>query len=84
MKKVHDHAAAIKSDPNDPLLTDSAAGMAARKIISLAQKNGVPVREDRHLIEILSTIDPAEDVPAELYKAVSEILSFVHAMNGRL
>lgn len=84
MKKVHDHTAAINSDPIDPLLTDSAAGMVARKIISLAQKNGVPVREDRHLIEILSTIDPAEDVPAELYKAVSEILSFVHAMSGRM
>lgn len=84
MKREQNNAAGVNNDRPDPLLRDPAAGMVAQKIISLAQKNGVPVREDRHLIEILSTIDPVEDVPAELYKAVSEILSFVHAMSGRM
>jgi flagellar biosynthesis protein len=56
----------------------------AQKIISLAQKNGVPVHEDRNLIEILSTIDLYEEIPAELYKAVAEILAFIYKMSGRL
>lgn len=58
---------------------DPERGMMARKIISLAGKNGVPVHEDQNLIEVLSTIDLPEDMPAELFKAVAEVLAFTRA-----
>ncbi len=59
-------------------------GLVAEKIISLARKNGVPVHEDRNLIEILSTIDLYEEIPTEIYKAVAEILTYIHKMSGKL
>jgi flagellar biosynthesis protein len=67
-----------------PTIVAKGQGLMAQKIISLAQKNGVPVHEDRNLIEILSTIDLYEEIPAELYKAVAEILAFIYKMSGRL
>ena len=56
----------------------------AKKIITLARNNGVPVHGDRNLIEILSTIDLYEEIPTELYKAVGEILSYIYKTSGRL
>ncbi len=67
-----------------PMIVAQGQGLMAQKIISLAQKNGVPVHEDRNLIEILSTIDLSEEIPSELYKAVAETLAFIYKMSGRL
>ncbi len=87
MKEEREKAAALEYehgiDAVPPILAQGQ-GMMAQKIISLAQKNGVPVHEDRNLIEILSTIDLSEEIPSELYKAVAEILTFIHKMSGRL
>lgn len=58
-------------------------GRAAKKIITLARKNGVPVDEDRNLIELLSTIGLYEEMPAELYKAVAGILAYIYRMSGK-
>ncbi len=70
-------------DPS-PKVVDKGSGFVVKKIIALARKNGVPVHEDRNLIEILSTIDLYEEIPAELYKAVAEILAYVYKVSGRL
>ena len=67
-----------------PKVVAEGQGLVAEKIISLARKNGVPVNEDRNLIEILSTIDLYEEIPTELYKAVAEILAYIHKMSGKL
>jgi flagellar biosynthesis protein len=67
-----------------PTVVARGKGLVAKKIISLARKNGVPVHEDRNLVEVLSTIDLYEEIPTELYKAVAEILSFVYKMSGKL
>lgn len=66
-----------------PASVTKCGGPIAKKIIDLARKNGVPVREDRHLIELLSTIDLYNEIPPELYKAMAEILTFIHNMSGR-
>jgi len=67
-----------------PLVVAKGSGIIAKKIITLARKNGVPVHGDRNLIEILSTIDLYEEIPTELYKAVAEILAYIHKTSGRL
>ena len=67
-----------------PTVVAKGRGQVARKIIALARKNGVPVHEDRNLIEILSAIDLYEEIPADLYKAVAEILAYVYRVSGKL
>jgi flagellar biosynthesis protein len=67
-----------------PPVVAKGRGLMAKKIISLARKNGVPVHEDRNLIEILSTIDLSEEIPTELYKAVAEILAYIYKVSNKL
>lgn len=67
-----------------PTIVAKGRGLVAKKIIALAQKNGVPVHEDRNLIEVLSTIDLYEEIPVVLYKAVAEMLAYIYKMSGKL
>ena len=87
MKGKKDKAAALKYERGvdaAPTVVAKGRGLVAEKIISLALENGVPVHEDRNLIEILSTIELYEEIPAELYKAVAEILAFIYKMSGKV
>jgi flagellar biosynthesis protein len=87
MKEKREKAAALKYERGvnaAPQVVAKGSGLIAEKIISLAMENGVPVHEDHNLIEILSTIDLYEEIPAELYKAVAEILAFVYKMSGKV
>jgi flagellar biosynthesis protein len=66
-----------------PMVTAKGRGAVADKIIEIARAHGVPIREDRNMVEILSTMDLYEEIPSELYKAVAEILAYIYAMTGK-
>jgi len=57
-----------------PRVVASGVGYLAEKILEIAQKNGVSVREDSVLTEALSLIEPGSEIPEELYLAVAQIL----------
>ena len=63
-----------------PRLVAKGEGYIADKIIALAKEHGIPIHEDRNLVEVLSTLDLYETVPPELYKAVAEVLAFIYRM----
>jgi flagellar biosynthesis protein len=67
-----------------PRLTAMGSGAVAERIIAIAREHGIPLREDPHLIEVLSSLDLYEEIPPELYKAVAEILVFVYRMTRRI
>ena len=80
-------AAAIKYDGKSdsaPKVTARGRGAIAEKIIELAKKHKVPIKEDPALAQILSRLDIDEQIPPELYKAIAEILAFVYSINERL
>lgn len=77
-------AAAIQYDPDKdaaPRLTAKGKGYVADKIIELAKKHGIPIKNDPGLVEILSRLDIDEQIPIEVYRAVAEILAFVYSLN---
>jgi flagellar biosynthesis protein len=79
-------AAALKYDPQKdaaPVVTAKGRGTIAEKIISIAKKNGIPIKEDPSLIQILSKLEMDEQIPPVLYKAVAEILAFVYSLNEK-
>ena len=79
-------AAAIRYNPlkdSAPRLTAKGSGLIAGKIIDLAKKHGIPVREDPDLVQILSSLEIDQEIPPELYRAVAEILAFIYRMNNR-
>jgi len=66
-----------------PKVTAKGSGLLAQKIIELAQKHGVPIKEDPVLIQILSQLDFYQEIPPSIYVVVAEILAFVYSLNHR-
>lgn len=50
----------------------------AEAILDKARENGVAVQEDAALVEVLSKLDLDEQIPAELYQLVAEVLTYVY------
>jgi flagellar biosynthesis protein len=77
-------AVSVKYDAtNDsaPRITASGKGKIAEQILNIAFANGVRVREDSDLVEILSAIELNELIPLEAFTAVAEILNYVYHAN---
>ena len=67
-----------------PRLVAKGKGSMAEKIIQTAREHNIPLKEDPHLVEILSNLDLYEEIPPDLYKAVAEILIFIYKMNNKV
>jgi len=67
-----------------PTLVAKGRGLVAEKILAIAREQGIPIREDHAMVEILSTLGLYEEIPPELYKAVAEILAFIYKMSSKL
>ncbi len=64
-----------------PKVAASGQGAVADKILAIARKAGVPVREDPDLLEVLAQVPVGQEIPPELYQAVAEILAFIYRVN---
>lgn len=65
-----------------PRITAAGRGKLAEQILQLAFENGINVREDSALAEMLAGIELDSPVPSEAFFAVAEILSYVYRANG--
>ncbi|SDZ76186.1 flagellar biosynthesis protein [Desulfuromusa kysingii] len=66
-----------------PEIVASGSGDLAQQIIAAAKEAGVDIVQDPDLLEVLGRIPVGEEVPAELFQAVAEILAFIYRINGR-
>ena len=79
-------AVALKYEPGQhdaPRVTAKGTGLVAEKIIDIARKRGIPVKDDPDLVEVLSRLDLDEEIPPELYVIVAELLAFVYSLNRK-
>lgn len=67
-----------------PTVTAKGRGEVAEHILSVARANGVPVREDKDLVALLSACELLDEIPVELYAAVAHVLAYLHALNQEL
>lgn len=67
-----------------PRIVATGKGTLAEQILAIADAQGIKVRKDADLIEILSTLDVDSQIPLEAFAAVAEILSYVYAANASL
>ena len=84
-KKLNRSAVSLRYDSRvnkAPLITAKGKGFIAEKIITLAKKNNIPIKEDSDLVHLLSQLDLNREIPASLYKVVAELLSFVYKLNS--
>lgn len=74
-------AVALKYSPGQseaPIVVAKGQGAVADTILQKAKESGVAVQEDAALVEVLSKLDLDQQIPAELYQLVAEILSYVY------
>ena len=77
-------AAALRYDTqkeNAPRVVAKGEGKTAQSIIKIAEENGLPIKKDEDLIELLSKVELDREVPEALYKAVAEVFSFVYKIS---
>jgi flagellar biosynthesis protein len=79
-------AVALEEQPGEavPMVTATGRGFVAEQILAVAFANGVKVREDADLVQILAAVDVDSEIPTEAFAAVSEILTYVYRANGQL
>lgn len=67
-----------------PRIIATGRGSVAEQILAIAQANGVKIREDADLAQILSVLEVESIVPVEVLATISEILAYVYRTNATL
>ena len=79
-------AIAIKFDAEEmiaPLVLAKGAGHVAQRIKEIATEHQVPLVEDKPLAQALfKMVELGDYIPAELYRAVAEVLAYVYRLKG--
>ena len=60
-----------------PRVVAKGRGAIGKKIIEVARAHHIPIEENEVLAGALSNVELGDEIPAELYKAVAEVLVFV-------
>lgn len=68
---------------NAPIVLAKGQGDIADKIISIAEENGIEIKQDADLLQILKAVDINQEIPIEAFTAVAEILSYIYQQNAK-
>jgi flagellar biosynthesis protein len=61
-----------------PKLVAKGKGQLAETILAIARDHGIAVREDAPLAQVLAQVELDQEIPAEAYVAVAEIISYLY------
>lgn len=84
-KYVQPKAVALQYDKEKdkaPLVSAQGRGETAKNIIKIAEENGIPIKKDEDLVNMLSQIELNQEIPVELYQAVSEVFTFIYGISN--
>ena len=65
-----------------PRVFAAGRGAIAEQILNVAFAQGIKVREDADLVQLLAAVDVDSEIPIEAFAAVAEILVYVYRANG--
>jgi len=65
-----------------PRVVAKGRGEVAARVLAAAEAAGVPVRRDRDLVQLLAAVDLGDEIPAEAYAAVAEVIAFLWRLNS--
>lgn len=81
-------AVALKYEPEKspaPVVVAKGRNLVAQKIKEIAQENNVPIVENVTLARALyASAEIGDEIPAELYQAVAEILAYVYRLSNKV
>ncbi len=73
-----------RGEAGAPRVIATGRGALAERILALAFENGVKVREDADLAELLASVDVGCEIPTEALVAVAEIIAYLYRVNGQM
>ncbi|MCL2081515.1 MAG: EscU/YscU/HrcU family type III secretion system export apparatus switch protein [Oscillospiraceae bacterium] len=76
-------ALAYEEEAGAPSVVASGRGQVAENIIGKAREAGVPVHADPHLAHALNMLQIGQEIPAELYNVVAQVLIYVRDIDER-
>lgn len=68
---------------NAPIVLAKGEGHIAQKIIQIAIDQGIEIRKDADLLQILKAVDIDEEIPIEAFAAVAEIITYIYQQNNK-
>lgn len=85
-KNAEKKAVALQYEPDvdvAPKVIAKGKGYVAANIIEAAQKNSIPVYQNKSLVNLLMALDIDKEIPAELYTTVAEVLAYVYRLDKK-
>jgi flagellar biosynthesis protein len=77
-------AVALKYDQIEaPKVTAKGEADIAQAIIDVAREYGVPLYENRELVELLATLEIGAQIPELLYRIIAEVIAFAYFIQGK-
>ena len=61
-----------------PQVVAKGHGVVAERLILMAKENGIPIIEDKLLVETLEQLNVNQEIPSDLYQVVAEILISIY------
>ena len=71
-----------KETDRAPKVVAAGRGTTAEQILEIAFAQGIKVREDADLAQLLSAVDEDSEIPLDAFAAVAEILVYLYRANG--
>ncbi len=76
MKSQYKFAAGLVYDGSDtPILASRGTEIYADKIVSIAQRYGIPIVEDEPLATALTELEEGDEIPPKLFEPVAILLN---------
>jgi flagellar biosynthetic protein FlhB len=74
----------VREEGGAPMVLAKGTDLIALKIREVAEENMIPVIEDKALARSMyKSVEEDHPIPAEFYRAVAELIHFLHARNSR-
>ena len=71
-------ALSYRAGQHSPTVVAKGYGLVAERIVEQARGAGVFVHDSPELVKLLMQVSLDEHIPEQLYRAVAEVLAFVH------
>jgi flagellar biosynthesis protein len=72
---------ALEYNGKIPKILAIAKGKLFKDLLYIAKKNNITIYEDTNLVEVLSKLDVGEEIPEDMYHAISGILAYCYNVN---
>ncbi len=66
-----------------PRVVAKGRGHVAENIMAVAQKNTIPVYQNKTLVNMLMALELDREIPPELYKVVAEVMAYVYRIDKK-